>query len=364
MKFKILKSDLEKQISIAQKAISNKSSMQILNGIVFEAYNDELVLSSTDLELSINTKVECKVEENGIIVLNSTNIGNIIRKMPEDIITITIKGDDVNISCQNSIFDIKGQDAKDYPPLPMVDETPTFTIDNKDLVEAIRETIFATSDDETRLALTGVLLEMKEDMINFVGLDGYRLAVRKFDYNFANEISSIIPKRALNELSKILNDKTTDVAIIKGHIVFINGNTKMYSRLIDKNYIDYSKIASTNYTTKILVNKDDLYSSLDRALLLTSAGSASLTKLTVEGDMISIKSNSELGKLNEKVFCNKEGNDLEIAFNTKYLIDGIRAINDDKINIYMTGPLAPAVMRPASHEKDYLYLVLPVRTGK
>lgn len=364
MKFKILKSELDKHISIAQKAISNKSSIQLLEGILFTVKDDKLILSSTDLELSIETIVNCEVIKEGSIVINSAMIGNIVRKMPEDIITITVDGVNINIKSQNSVFDIIGQEANEYPQNPDIHEEVLLTMDNKDLKDAIKETIFATSNDETRLAFTGVLFEIREDYVRFVGLDGYRMAMKTFEMNSQVESTSIVPKRAFNELIKILDDNLTDIIVIPGHIVFINGSTKMFSRLIDKDYIDYNKIVLKEYKTSVKVNRNDFINSLERALLLTPGNAASLTKLSFEDDMISINSNSEFGKLDEKIFVEKEGDDLLIAFNTRYILAGLKAIEDDEVVIYLSSQLKPMNIYPLNDSNQYIYIVLPVRLSK
>lgn len=364
MKFKILKSELDKHISIAQKAISNKSSIQLLEGILFTVKDGQLILSSTDLELSIETRTDCDVIEEGSIVINSTMIGNLVRKMPQDMITITVDGLNINIKSQNSVFDITGQEANEYPQNPDIHEEALLTMENQDLKDAIKETIFATSNDETRLAFTGVLFEIKEDYVRFVGLDGYRMAMKTFEVNSGAQATSIVPKRAFNELVKILDETSTDIIVIPGHIVFINGSTKMYSRLIDKNYIDYNKIIIKGHKTTVKLNRNDFINSLERALLLTTGNNASLTKLTFEDDMITINSNSEFGKLDEKIFVEKEGNDLVIAFNTRYMLDGLKAIEDDEVVLHLNSQLEPMNIYPVNDSNQYIYIVLPVRLSK
>lgn len=364
MKFKISKNDLDKHISIAQKAISNKSSIQILEGIVFTTKSDELILTSTDMELSIETRVKCEVLEEGSCVIKSSIIGNIVRKMPQDIIQITVENDNVNIKCQNSVFNISSQSSSDYPPLPKFEEEAILTIDNQDIITAIKETIFATSNDETRLALTGILLEISNGKLNLVGLDGYRMAIKSFNVNVNSEISCIVPKRAFSELSKIIDDQSTEITVIKGHIAFVNGNTKMYSRLIDKKYIDYTKILTSDSKTKVKLNRNEFINSLDRAMLLTIGSQASLTKLDFENGVVNITSQSDYGKLDEKVFGEQEGDDLLIAFNTRYLLDGLKAMESDEVLLHLNSPLQPLTIYPVDDTDDYLYLVLPVRLSQ
>lgn len=360
MKFTILKNDLSKYIGIAQRAISNKTSIQILEGIVFKAKDDNLILSSTDMEISVNTRVSCQVEEEGSVVLNSEIVGNIVRKMPEDLISFEGDHDNIRISCQNSRFDLKGQDPMDYPDLPLTDEDVTMTLEAEDLKEAIRETIFATSNDETWLALTGVLFSQKEDRLEFVGLDGYRMAVKNFAYK-ADPMDTIVPKRALNEFAKIIENGSVDITIVKGHIIFANKNTKMYSRTIDKKYIDYEKIISTDNKIKLTVNRMDLLNSLERAMLLAKGGTVSISKFSIEDGNINIHSSSDYGELNEDIQCLQEGENLKISFNTRYVLEGLKAMTDDKVVIYLNESLNPMLIYPQSDEESYLYLALPVR---
>lgn len=364
MKFKILKSDLYKHISIAQKAISNKSSIQILENIKFQTKDEYLILTTTDLELSIETKVKCEVLREGEALIKSSIIGNIINKMPQDIITITYEGESVNIKSQNSEFNINAQTTEEFPPLPDISEDVTLSLDNKQISQIVKETSFATSLDETRLPLTGILFEIKNDSLRFVGLDGYRMAVRTIENTTDIESSNIVPKRAFIELAKIIDGNSTDIIVVDGHIAFINEGTKMYSRLIEKKYLDYHKIINNTYTTKAIVNRNDLINSLERAQLLSIGGNPALAKFEFEDDKIRIKSNSDFGSLNELIFAEIEGNDLEIAFNTKYLLDGLKAIEDDKVILQLNTSVSPINIYPLNEDNDYLYLVLPVRLSK
>lgn len=364
MKIKIFKTDLDKHISIAQKAISNKSLIQILEGILFIAKNNQLTLASTDLELSIETKVDCEVIEEGAIVIDSNMIGNLVKKLPNDIITLTVNNDKVNIKCQHSNFDINCQSPIDYPALPQLEKNPVFTLDNKELIKAVKETLFATSNDETRIEFTGIYLQVNDNVINFVGSDGYRIALKKIHENINKNISCIVPKRAFSELVKILDLTSTDVTIIEGHILFSNGNTKMYSRLIDNKYFDYNRAILDIYETKIRLNRNDLLNSLERALLLTRGNNASLTKFNFNGNKLNISSNSDFGNFKEVIEIEKEGNDLEIGFNTKYMLDGLRVIEDDEIVIYLNSPVHPLTIYPTNEYSDYLYLLLPVKISR
>lgn len=365
MKFEINQKDLLKHISIAQKAISSRTTIQILEGILFEAKDNQLILTSTDLELSIETRINCIVENEGKIIINSSMIGNIVRKLPDAPIKFNITGDNIQIVCMNSEFNLIGQDYSDYPPLPQKKENKSIKINSDILKNAIRETVFATSLDETRPALTGVLIELINNSVNFVALDGFRIALSKYKMDNAESIKEIIPSRALVELQKILADNT-DITMdfISNNVIFNLGNTLVYSRLLDGKFINYNDIISDDYNSKIIVNKKNFQDSLERASLLAREEKANLVKISIEENNLNISSNSEYGNVNENILCDKEGNNIDIAFNAKYLLDGLKVIESEDCEILLTGPLDPCIIHPVDEETDYTYLVLPVRLGR
>ncbi len=365
MKFEINQKDLLKHINIAQKAISSRTTIQILEGILFTTKNNYLILTSTDLELSIKTKVKCLVEEEGQIVINSSMIGNIVRKLPDAPIKINLTGDNIQIKCMNSEFNLIGQDFSDYPPLPKKEENETIKLDTNILKNAIKQTVFASSQDETRPALTGVLVELFNNEINFVALDGFRISLRKFNMDCKENVKEIIPARALVELQKILDDdKEIEIDFASNSIIFNIDDTTVYSRLLDGKFINYKDIITADYSTKIEINKKDFQDSLERASLLAREEKANLIKISVVDDNLNITSNSEYGNVNENITCTKEGEDIDIAFNAKYLLDGLKVIDSENCQILLTGSLNPCIIHPVDDDIDYTYLVLPVRLGR
>ena len=365
MKFEINQKNLLKHINIAQKAISSRTTIQILEGILFEAKDNYLILTSTDLEISIKTKIDCLVEKEGKIIINSSMIGNIVRKLPDSSIKFNVTGDNIQIKCMNSEFNLIGQDPSDYPPLPNYSESRSIKLNSTPLKDSIKKTLFATSLDETRPALTGVLVELSNNEINFVALDGFRIALSKYKMESNEEIKEIIPSRALNELQKILDeDEDIRIEFISNNIIFDLGNTIVYSRLLDGKFINYKDIISTDYNCKIQINKKDFQDSLERASLLAREEKANLVKISISDDNMNIKSNSEYGNVNENILCSKEGEDLEIAFNAKYLLDGLKVIDSEQCELLLTGALNPCLIYPVDDEVDYTYLVLPVRLGR
>lgn len=367
MKFQIMPQELLRHISIAQRAISNRTTMNILECIRFEARDNRLILTSTDLELAIVTGVDCTVFEPGVAVIPSMIIGNIFRKLPQAPATVQLADGAVGITCGSANFHLQVPDAEEYPMPPEVQREQETHLPNDVLKRAIAETEFATSLDESKVALTGIYFERRTDSIRLVALDGYRLAVRSIALaagESAFEKSMIVPRRAMNELIKILIDtENTAIYSAKGHIVFESGSTKLYSRLIEKNYIDYQDIISADHSCSVEVDRLSLQSALERASLLAKEERANLIKLCFEANEITIESNSEIGHVSEQISSRQQGDAVKIAFNAKYLLDGVRALECDEIRLNLNGTLNPMIIEPVG-EDNYTYLVLPVRVGR
>lgn len=365
MKFRVEQRDLSKHITIAQRGISSRSTLQILDGILVEAKDDAIKLTATDLEISIETFVDAKVEEKGKIVLNSRIFGDIVKKLPDDTIFFNVKDNHVNIKCQNAEFNIIGNSGDDYPDLPLVIEENQFSI-SKDLFKAaIRQTVFATTQDETRPSLTGVLLEISGGMINFVSLDGYRLALRKVSTTSDIEAKIIIPGRALNELNKILEDKDEELVVSMSHgqAIFNLGETIMFTKLLEGQFFNYKDIMRNEHKTKIVINRRSLQSGLERASLLAKEEKANLVKLSVSDGEVIIKSNSEMGDVLESIMAHQNGDDINIAFNSRYIIEGIRIMESEEVEMNFIGSLNPCIINGVGDD-TYTYLVLPVRLAQ
>lgn len=365
MKIIIDQRELSKHISIAQRGISSRSTLQILDGILLETMDNRLKLTSTDLEISIETFVECDVIEEGSIVVNSRMFGDIIKKFPSDNIHMEVKNNNVNMKCSNSEFNILGNEGVDYPNLPVVIEKESFTI-SKDLFKsAIRQVVFATSTDETRASLTGVLLEIENDTINFVALDGYRLALRTLKASTNIQERIIVPAKTLNELNKIMEDREEDISITisSGQVIFNLNDTKVYSKLLEGQFFNYKDIMRKEHKSSAIVNRNDFKNALERASLLAKEEKANLVKLNIEDSDIIIKSNSEIGDVNESITCDQEGENLNIAFNSRYILEGIKTIQSEEIILNFMGSLNPCIINGVE-DNTYTYLVLPVRLAQ
>ncbi|NLK42941.1 MAG: DNA polymerase III subunit beta [Tissierellia bacterium] len=365
MKLKVNQRDLSKHISIAQKGISSRTTLPILDGLLLETNKGRLKIVGTDLEIGIETYLACEIEKEGSIVVNSRIFGDIIRKLPDAPIYINVDNNRINIKCENSEFNILGSSSKEYPNLPIILEKETFQLP-KDLIKsAIKQTVFATSQDETRPYLTGVLLELIDNNISFVALDGYRLALRKLPTKSDLDIKIIIPGRALNEINKIIEDDEENITVFatQNHVIFNIGDTIVYSRLLEGQFFNYKEIIRKEHKTSAIVNRKLFQDSLERASLLAKEEKANLIKLSVKEEKIHIKSNSEIGDVNELVNAEIDGDDVNIAFNSRYLLEGIKVMDSEEIQLNFMGELNPCIINSVDDE-NYIYLVLPVRLAQ
>jgi len=226
----------------------------------------------------------------------------------------------------------------------------------------IKQTIFATAQDETRPILTGALLEISEGKASLVAIDGYRLAVKNVAINSVNDIKVVIPGKTLNEISKILDDDDSDVKITftSSHIIFNLGNTVIISRLLEGQFLNYKDIIRNEYKSKVKIKTKDMQASIERASLLAREGRNNLVKFTVSDDNLIITSNSEIGNVYEEIPIELEGNDITIAFNSKYLLDGIKVIDSEEVIMNFVSNVNPCIIKPVE-DNSYTYLILPVR---
>ncbi|MDO5047118.1 MAG: DNA polymerase III subunit beta [Anaerococcus sp.] len=367
MKLKINQQELMDAINIASKAVSKSTNIQIHELIYFEAYQDSLTLRAFDGEISIKTSKEALVEEEGQMAVKASLIANIIRKLPNEPVIIEVKEGKINIRCKLSDFNLIAFDYFEKNDLSIPDLRP-ITIGNDVLKRSISQTEFATSMDETKLALTGILFELKDSKLNMVALDGYRVSLKKINlqYPSAYEASEyIIPRRSLIEWSRIIeDDMKTDLYRKDNDLVFVSGDTSMQCKVIDKNFIDYRNIINDIAETTVIVDKKDLINSLDRAQVLADSARANLIKIEIAESKMIIMSNSEIGNVREVIDVDQKGEDLKIAFNARYMQEGVKASDSSKIKLNFKSSLNPCLIYPEDstyEDEDFTYLVLPVR---
>lgn len=351
--------------SIVQKAVSTRTTLPILEGILIQAEDNQIRLIATDLEIGIERFIEGEIIEEGSVVLSSKIIVELIRKLPDA--SVEIKSNDefkTEINCASSEFQIQGQNGIDFPELPEINDEHSIEIPQDLFRNMIRQTIFSVASDETRPVLTGTLLEIDDQQVRLVALDGYRLALRrgKADNSDNYKLKEVIPGRTLNEISKILTgeDELIQISKLGNHILFQYDNTRITSRLLEGEFINYNQILPEEYKTRIKVLTSDLVDSCERAELLARQGKNNLIKMEVLQDKLIITSNAEIGQVHEELPIETEGQDIKIAFNSKYLLDALKIIEDNEIYLEFTTSVSPCVIKPLENEY-FVYLILPVR---
>ena len=363
MKFICEKHKLQDGIMIVQKAITGKTTMPILEGIYIKADSNGLTLIGSDMDLSIETKVEAQVENEGSIVIDSKIFGEIIRKLPDTNVSIEIlENDTVQITCEKSVFNVVYMNPDEYPELPKVDQDKKVKVPQNILRNMIKSTSFAIAQDETRPILQGVLFELKDKKLNLVALDGYRLAIKSEFLDNDFDVEVVIPGKTLNEVSKIMEDSDDEVEITftNNHILFNLNSTKIISRLLEGNFVNYNSLLPQEYKILINLDREELQNGIERASLMAKEGNINLIKLEILEDTMVITSNSQLGKVREEVAINLQGEPMQIAFNSKYLLDVLKSMEDNSVLLEMTSSVTPCVIK-GKDDNSYKYLVLPVR---
>ena len=362
MKLVIPKNYLAEGISIVSRAVPSKTTMTILECILVDASGADIKLIANDMELGIQTTVPGIIEERGIIALNAQIFSNIVRKLPDADVIIRTDGEKVSIVCDKSKFAIMGRSGTDFVYLPAVEKNEEIRISQFSLRDMIARTIFSISGNESNGMMTGELLEIRRNNLRMVALDGHRIAIRSMELSDSyQDHKVIIPGKTLNEISKILSGDTERMVSIyftDRHVLFEFDGTIVVSRLIEGEYYRIDKMLSTSYTTKVTVNRKDFYGCIDRALLLVKEADKKPVIIMVREDSMEMKINTVIGSMDEVLYTVRTGNDMNIGFNPKFLIDALRAIDDEEITLYMVNPKAPCFIR--DEEGRYCYLILPV----
>ena len=364
MKLICSRDELLEGILTAQKAVPPRTTLPILQGILFDCRNHSLYIRATDLEIGIECRLKAEIIDSGWIVLDSRLLGEIIRRLPEEDIEITVnQGNIAEIKCANSCFRLQGQGGEEFPQLPQVDGEKSISMPQDLLRGMIRQVVFACAVEETRPILTGALVECSKGEVSLAALDGFRLAVRTVRFDTLNEdITAVVPAKTLNEIQRILKD-TQDIVRIEfagNHVLFDIEKTRIISRVLEGDFINYRQIIPEEYGTVIRLKNVDLLESCERASLLAREGRNNLIKLNITRDRLEITSNAEIGEVREEIYTRTEGNELEIAFNSKYLTDVLKVIEDEYVKIEFTTNVSPCVIKPEGSEV-YTYLLLPVR---
>lgn len=354
-------------IGVVSKAVSSRTTLPILECVLLSAEDDTFRLTANDLEMAIETcAIHAEIAEPGAVALEAKMFFEIVRRLPAGMVDISSDKNNVTvIRCEKSEFKILGLAADEFPAMPAVSKSDCRLVKAAELKSMIRKTIFAVSFDETKPVLTGELLEIKDGALNVVAVDGFRVSYCKTALEGdTGDMSIVVPSKTLNELSKILPGGEGDeisLYFTEKHVLMEADGYTVTSRILDGDFIKYEQLFSGEYTTILTADRLTLLSSLERASLIASKEiRKNPIKIKIEGDTLTVSSNTEAGAVTDEITVDVDGNDLEIAFNPRYLTDVLKAIDESAVTVALTTPLSPCVIRAVDNE-NVKYLVLPLR---
>ena len=363
MKLVFTKSNLNKAVGIVMKAVPTRTTMNILECILIDATTNEIKFTGNDMELGIETIVEGEIIEKGKIAIDAKLFSEIVRKLPDNDITLTTdSNNNALITCEKSKFNIAGKSGDDFSYLPAIIKDKMITLSQFQLKEVINQTIFSIALNDNNKMMTGELFEVNEGTLKVVGLDGHRIAIRNIKLEGrSDDVRVVIPGKTLQEISKILNadaESLVNIYFTNNHVLFEFDQTHVVSRLIEGDYFKISQMLSNDYETKVSINKKEFLDSIDRANLLIREGDKKPIIINILNGLLQVNVNSAIGALNEDIDIDKEGKDIMIGFNPKFLMDALRVIDDENVTMYLVNHKSPCFIR--DKEENYIYLILPV----
>ena len=363
MKLICSKSNLLHGVNIVSKAVPTRTTMAILECILIDASANEIKLTANDMELGIETKIVGEIAERGVIALDAKIFSEIVRKLPDSDVTIeTDASFKTTITCEKAKFNIVGKSGDDFSYIPYIERNEPIVMSQFTLKEVIRQTIFSIADNDNNKLMTGELFEIEENDLKVVSLDGHRISIRNIELknNYSHK-KVVVPGKTLQEVSKILPGSAEDevsIFLTDNHIVFEFENTTVVSRLIEGEYFKIEQMLSSDYETKVKINKRELLDCIDRATLLVKEGDKKPIIMNITDGTMELKINSFIGSMNEDIDIAKEGKDILIGFNPKFFIDALRVIDEEEVTLYMVNPKAPCFIK--DDEGTFIYLILPV----
>lgn len=362
MKFSCEKSLLIEALHLTSKAVSSKSSLEILEGILFNI-TDTLELTGYDLSMAIKTNLDVDIIEKGSIVINARLINDIIKKLPDDTIFIEVlENNIINIKCDKAVFNISGIDSEDYPDIPQLNEENKIEINHEILKNMINKTIFAVSKNESKPIHTGCLFNINNDDIEIVAVDGYRLAINKnkLETSACKEIKFVIPEKVLKEIANINKDITTHIYPNEKNVLIKIDNITIISRIIEGNFLNYSNAIPVQEGLKLKINRREFINSVDRVSLIINERFKNPINIKLHENNLELSVLTAIGKSYDECPFIGEFNELEIGFNSRYVLDALNACDDEEIYIIFKNNLDPMLIKPIDND-EYLFLILPVR---
>ncbi len=368
MKFICEKEKLLKGINSVINGVASKTTMPVLEGILIQTNEKEIKLTTYDLEIGIEYIIESDVEEQGNTVVNAIMFTEIIRKLPETDITISINSNNLlEIECEGSLYKLATMNPDEFPELPKINVDNSIEIEQNVLKNMIRKTIFAVSNEENRPIFTGCLFEVKDNKLNVVAVDGYRLALKTNVLNSdTTSFNAVIPGKTLNEINKILLDSfdTVKIGISKNQALFEMENCKIVTRLLEGEFLKYDNAIPANWETRIRVNKNNIQNCFERIILISSSSIEKEkkypVKISIEIGKVVISCTNQTGDAKEEIIVETEGKNLEAGFNPRYFLDALKVIDDDEIYIEFGTNISPCIISPVEND-EYKYMILPIR---
>lgn len=364
MKIYCNRTELNRAVNNLSHAVPTRTTSAILEGILVEVDNNHMIMTATDTTITIESKIDVQCDSVGSFVIPAKLFGSIINKLPEEEVMIDFDEEKVKISikCAGSNSELVCFKSEEFPKIKVAEENPIY-LSKEDVKKLIRKTAFSASTDDFNGILTGVLLEIKDNNMKMVGVDPFRIATYNVDVKNDADVNVVIPAKLINETAKIISDDGEDkmsLCIADKKVVMSFDNNKVIINTFSGKYIDYERILKKEGSITVRVQRDALLKSIDRASLLTSVQNNNLIKFSIEDDIIVLKSLSEEGNIEEKVEIIKEGDDLLIGLNSKYLKDVMSVIEDEEVMINFKDQVSPCIIKPLKGDK-YVYLVLPIR---
>ncbi len=363
MKLVFQKADLLKSVNIVMKAVPSRTTMPILECILIDASAGIIKFTSNDMELGIETIAAGTIIEKGIIALDAKIFSEIVRRLPDGDVTITTDSSyTAAITSGKAKFNIPGKSGEDFAYLPLIEKNEGLVLSQFTLKELIRQTIFSIAANENNQLMTGELFEIRDNILKVVSLDGHRIAIRRIELAGSySDCKVVVPGKTLNEISKILQgdmDRQVSIFFSENHVIFEFDDTIVVSRLIEGEYFRIDQMLSSDYETKVTVNKKEFLECIDRSTLLVKEGDKKPIIIEINDDMMELRIDSAIGSMNEEIDIVKSGKDILIGFNPKFLIDALKVIDDEEITIYLVNSKAPCFIK--DENENYIYLILPV----
>ena len=368
MKFTCYKDKIIKAINSVVKGVASKTTMPILEGILIQTNDNEIKLTTYDLEIGIEYIMDCEVKEQGNTVVNAIMFSEIIRKLPDTEIEITLNDKNLlEIECEGSHYKLATMNPEEFPELPKIEIENSIEIEQNALKNMIRKTIFAVSTEESRPIFTGCLFETENNKLNVVAVDGFRLALRSiFLKNKTNDFNAVIPGKTLNEVNKILSDsfEPIKIGVAKNQALFEMDNCKIVTRIIDGEFLNYKNVIPSNWETRIKVNKNNLQDCFERISLISSSSIEKEKKYPVKVNVdigkVTISCTNQTGDAKEELFVSTEGKNLEAGFNPKYFLDSLKSIEDEEVYVEFGTSISPCLIK-STENSEYVYMILPIR---